>query len=117
MSGFEVVGLLLGVFPLVVSAIEHYRDVHKAAGYVLRFESEYRKALDDVKDEQLFFRLNLEELLLPLVKSETFEEVEVQDLLVNLSHPGWKTSDVVLGSAGQAGIDLFSIYRNCQRPP
>ena len=51
MSGIEVIGLLLGVFPLVISTFEHYRDCHEAIGVLFRFEDEYKNCLNDVKDE------------------------------------------------------------------
>lgn len=94
MSGIEVAGLILGLYPLVVSALEQYRHVYKAAGLLTRFESEYRKTLDDVKDEQLFFRMTLEELLLPLSTNESFDEGDLEGLLSDPTVSGWNNEDI-----------------------
>lgn len=94
MSGLEIAGLVLGLYPLIVSALEHYRHVHKAAGLLARFESEYRKVLDDAKDEQLIFRLTLEELLLPLTTNQSFNEGDLEALLSDLSHPNWNDENL-----------------------
>lgn len=83
MSGLEVVALVFGVFPLVISALEHYEDLHKATARIFHFEAEYRKTLDDIKDEQLFFRLVLEQLLLPLCADDKYGEDELEKLLVD----------------------------------
>lgn len=78
MSGIEVAGLLVGAFPLIISALEHYHEAHKA---IFRFETEYRKTLEDVKDEQLLFRLVLEQLLSPLCTDDAFDEGHIEQLL------------------------------------
>ena len=95
MSGLEVVGLLLGTFPLIISALEHYENMHRAIGLLTRFESEYRKTVDDVKDEQLLLRLSLEELLLPLTKGVSLESGDLEALISDPTGPGWKDEDVV----------------------
>ena len=95
MSGLEVVGLVLGIFPLVISAFEHYKDVHKAANLIVGFETAYRRSLDDVKDEQLFFHLSLEELLLPMTRLDDFEDDEaLETILSDLTSQIWRTGDV-----------------------
>lgn len=103
MSGVEVIGLLLGIFPLVVSALEHYQDVHKAARLLTRFETEYRKTLDDVKDEQLFLQLSLEELLLPLTNSDGLQDGDLETLLSDLTEENWKQADVVSALKSRLG--------------
>ncbi|KAK3698107.1 hypothetical protein LTR37_017065 [Vermiconidia calcicola] len=94
MSGIEVAGLVLGVFPLVICALEFYQDAHKDLGQVGRFEFAYRKALEDVKDEQLVFLLTLEQLLLPLTRDEVLDEDGLAGVLADPKAPGWNEPDV-----------------------
>lgn len=67
MSGVEVAGLILGVFPLIVSGLEHWREVAKVGGFWWRVRKEYAKCLQDVRFHELLYKRNLEELLLPIV--------------------------------------------------
>lgn len=114
MSGLEVAGLVLGLYPLIVSALQQYRHVHKAAGLVAHFEAEYRKILDDVKDEQLLFRMTLEQLLLPFAMDGIFQEGDVELLLSDPAHPRWNDGNLQLalearlGSASERFIEIVN---------
>ena len=117
MSGTEIVGLVVGVFPLVISALAHYHDVHKVRGLLTRFESEYRKTVDDIKDEELMFRLNLEELLLPLAWNDGFEDGDLEMLIGDPSGAGWKDediSDALEERLGQTYIRFMEITASLQ---
>lgn len=58
-SGIEIVGVLLVVFPLCISAIEHYEDTRKVAGTLFKIRRAHKKDLGKVKDCKLMFVLNL----------------------------------------------------------
>lgn len=103
MSGLEIAGLVLGLYPLVISALEQYRRVHDVAGLLTHFESEYRKTLEDVKDEQLFFRMTLEELLLPLSTDESFDEGDLEALLTNPAGQDWNNKEFQLALEERLG--------------
>ncbi|KAK4932548.1 hypothetical protein LTR49_000972 [Elasticomyces elasticus] len=94
MSGVEVVGLVLGAFPLAISALEHYRDSCRVLNCLANFEQEYRKTLNDVKDEYLLYVLNLKVLLLPLVNGNELGEDDLTLLLTDATHEKWKNDDV-----------------------
>ncbi|KAK5119803.1 hypothetical protein LTR85_007129 [Meristemomyces frigidus] len=94
MSGIEVVGLVLGAFPLAVSALEHYREACKTINLMRNFESEWRKSLNDIKDEQVFFTLNLKVLLLPLVEDDALDETDLETLLADPESVTWRDIDV-----------------------
>lgn len=94
MSGLEIAGLLVGLFPLVITALEHYRDVHQAAGQIARFESEYRRTLRDVRHEQLVFHLTLLDLLAPLCRGELFEGGDLEKWLSDPDGSDWSTDEV-----------------------
>ena len=90
MSGIEVAGLVLGGFPILVSAIEAYRRGLKP----LKIWRHYRKHIvrfsNDVEIQQLFFENNLRDLLEPIVVS--LNQLEV--LLDAPGGPGWKTPEL-----------------------
>ena len=89
MSGFEVVGVVLGGFPLLVSALEHWQSGARMLQNWWQFEREYQKSLMDINHQQLIFRQNLEECLLPLVADD--DQVEL--LLADPTGPGWSVPE------------------------
>ena len=70
MSGVEVAGLLLGAFPLIISAMEHYRKSAEVYHNWWEFKREYRKSINDIKFQEMAFKSNVESLLLPLMVDE-----------------------------------------------
>ncbi|CAN9281410.1 unnamed protein product [Alternaria alternata] len=68
MSGLEVAGIVLGAFPLLVSGIEHWRDVAKVGGFYWRIRKEYTKCQRDIQFHEIIYKNNLRELLLPLIQ-------------------------------------------------
>ncbi|KAL2368560.1 hypothetical protein BDBG_09511 [Blastomyces gilchristii SLH14081] len=67
MSGIEIAGVLLAVFPLIISGLEHWRDAAKVGGYFWRVREGYNKCLRDVQFYELLYKRNLKELLMPIV--------------------------------------------------
>ena len=67
MSGFEVIGVVLGAIPLIISGLEHWRDIAKVGGYYRRIREEHQRCLHDVRLYQILYKRNLKELLLPIV--------------------------------------------------
>lgn len=96
MSGVEVVGILLGAFPLAISALEHWRDCAEVMGLWANIKEEYRKTMGEVKDNQLAFRYNLKLLLVPLVNDEILANDDLESLLADPGGPAtkWKDHDV-----------------------
>jgi hypothetical protein len=76
MSGLEVAGVVLGAFPLIISGLEHWRDMAKVSGFFWRIRKEYTKCRSDVKYQNIMFQRNMKELLLPMVA-----EAEIDELL------------------------------------
>lgn len=79
MSGVEVAGLALGAFPLLISALEHYRHLADAAGVFWKIRREHRKWMHDLKICRLAFERNLQFLLLPLVADDDSIELLLND--------------------------------------
>lgn len=94
MSGIEIAGLALGAFPLLISAMEHYEEVKKVSSMWWRIKRTHKRDLGRVKDCQLKFRLNLKELLIPLIMDGVVSKGEYESLLANPGGAGWKEAQV-----------------------
>ena len=81
MSGVEAAGLMLAVFPVMVMALDQYRESAEILGDWWRFKRKYMKCKHDIEFHQITFTANLEELLLPLI-------VDDQELEALMSDPG-----------------------------
>lgn len=79
MSGFEIAGVLLGAFPLIISGLKHWREAAKVGGFLWRFREEYSGCLRDVQYHQLCYKHNLKELLLPIMNDADAVERLVSD--------------------------------------
>jgi hypothetical protein len=85
MSGLEIAGVLLGTFPLIISGLEHWREVAKVGGFFWRVRKEYTKCRSDVQFHEIVYKRNLKELLLPIVKDAD----EVTRLVGDPGGKGW----------------------------
>ena len=86
MSGIEVAGLLLGAFPLLISALEHYRQGAEVLEDWWHIRKEYNKCKNEIKVQELAFEDNLERFLLPLI-------VDDHEIAALIAEPGgikWK---------------------------
>ncbi|RDL42220.1 uncharacterized protein BP5553_02199 [Venustampulla echinocandica] len=86
MSGVELAGIVLGAFPLMISALEHYRKTAEVLEGWWKVKTEYRKCMRNLKYHKLAFEENLEELLLPLIA----DEEKLQLLINDPGGPEWK---------------------------
>jgi hypothetical protein len=66
----EIAGLVLGGIPLVISAIEHYRECFKVLGCWTKYTKEYRICFNRMKTFDLDFELLIDKLCGDLVGSE-----------------------------------------------
>ncbi|KAF2661222.1 hypothetical protein K491DRAFT_619878 [Lophiostoma macrostomum CBS 122681] len=69
-TGIEIAGLILGSFPLIVSALEHYGEGLEAMQDWARFRTDFNAFLNDFIRQQIFFRQHIEDLLSTVVDSE-----------------------------------------------
>ena len=86
MSGVEIAGLVLGGFPLLVSALEHYREGFEPLKEWWMFRREFMSFIDDVGTQKIMFDNNLEKLLNPFIESDR----EMNDLLNSPKGPAWR---------------------------
>lgn len=85
MSGLEIAGVLLGAFPLIISGLEHGREVAKVGGFYWRVRKEYNKCRSDVQYHEIVYKRNLTELLLPILNDAD----EVKRLVNDPGGVGW----------------------------
>lgn len=90
MSGFEVAGIVLAAFPLIISGLEHWRDVAKVGGFYWRVRKEYTACRRDVDFHVLVYKRNLTELLLPTMN----DAKKVTDLVKDPGGKGWSDKAV-----------------------
>ncbi|THW84922.1 hypothetical protein D6D15_08472 [Aureobasidium pullulans] len=77
MSGLEVVGVILAVPPLIVSCLEHYRQVFEYMGTWRKFRAEYSQCKTQVETLVVRLDMTLDRLFLPSAKSKTdFERLK-----------------------------------------
>jgi len=105
MSGVEVVGFLLGAFPLLISALEHYRSAAEVLEDWWQIKKEYKKCKNEIKVQELAYENNLERFLLPLIADDN-------EILALLADPGgarWKDPalEAKLKSRLPKSYDLF----------
>ncbi|RPA85648.1 hypothetical protein BJ508DRAFT_411662 [Ascobolus immersus RN42] len=86
MSGFEVAGLILGGIPLLLEALDRYKELYRGTKSWLRFRSSFRKYHQEVTIQLTSFSENLEELLESIVCSD----YELQLLLDNPGGSPWE---------------------------
>lgn len=87
MSGLEIAGVVLATFPLIISGLEHWRDVARVGGFRWRVQKQYDKFRSDVQYHEILYKQNLEELLLPIVDDAD----EVARLVRDPDGEDWRT--------------------------
>lgn len=90
MSGVEAAGFVLAAFPLLISALEDYRQGFEILEDWWRIRKEYKKCKQNLKLQKLVFEENLEELLRPLVQNED----ELALLIAKPGGDGWKDREL-----------------------
>jgi hypothetical protein len=107
MSGLEVAGVVLGAFPLLLSGIEHWRDVAKLGGFFWQIRKEYIKCQRDVQFHEIMYKRNLRELLLPLIPDAD----EVAKLIADPGGQRW--GDMALQGRLEGRLDeSYQLYQN-----
>lgn len=90
MSGIDAAGIALAVFPIALSALEHYRETAEVVGDWWKFKRKYVKCKRDVEYHQIAFASNLEQLLLPLV----CDDDQISILMSDPGGPSWRNEEL-----------------------
>ncbi|KAI0396857.1 hypothetical protein F5Y17DRAFT_418115 [Xylariaceae sp. FL0594] len=89
MSGFEIVGVVLGSIPLVISALEHYEKAFKMYRRLRRREKEIHSLARSLSTEQSILRNTSETLLAGIVDPE-----DLQHLIADPFGPLWQAPHI-----------------------
>lgn len=93
MSGVEVAGFILGAFPLLISALEDYRQGWEILEDWWKIKSEYKKCQQNLKLQKLVFEENLEQLLSTLVHDDD----ELKQLIASPGEKLWQDPELEEG--------------------
>ncbi len=113
MSGLEVAGVALAIVPILLSAAEHYDDVHRPLARLFKFSREVNRYCKRLKTHSTIFREECRLLLGHVVRDE-----EVIQMLKASSHPLWKDEDVerglveLLSTSREACINTIDVVKN-----
>lgn len=108
MSGIEIAGLVLGGFPLLISALERYQEGAEILDIWWNFKRAYKKCMRDLKYYKLDFEQILEQCLLPLI----VDDEELKTLISNPGGDGWGNPDLEERLKGRLpkSYDLYLEY-------
>ncbi|EXJ69723.1 uncharacterized protein A1O5_06794 [Cladophialophora psammophila CBS 110553] len=90
MSGVEVVSLVLGAFPLVISLLEHYQEGCETLRDWVLFRRELTHLVNQLNREQILFRQHIEGMLLSINDSDFETKVMMEDLQCDQ----WKNAEL-----------------------
>lgn len=107
MSGIEIAGVLLGAFPLIISGLEHWRDVAKVRGFWRHVRKEHTACVREIQFHAILYKRNLKNLLLPTVG----EPSEIDNLLNDPGGPGWQSKPLQERFAGRL-LESCDLYMN-----
>ncbi|KAK4085501.1 uncharacterized protein Triagg1_491 [Trichoderma aggressivum f. europaeum] len=105
MSAWQATGVLFGVFPLVVAALENHQKLATRLKLFAKTKTEYMKCRNELTLQQLTFTRHLKRLLLPLVDSE-----KVQELIDRPTGEAWRDASMVELLEKRLG-DSFQLYQ------
>ena len=89
-TGVETAGLVLAIFPLLVSALEHYQEGFEKLNDWWKFRTEFLGFIHSVGRQAILFDENLEELLSPIITSDA----EMDALLRDPTGPSWRRAEL-----------------------
>ena len=93
MSGIEAAGFVLAVFPLLISALEDYRQGWGILEDWWKIKREYKKCQQNIKLQKLVFEENLEQLLSTLV----YDKDELKLLIADPGGDKWRDAGLEHG--------------------
>lgn len=89
-TGVETAGLVLAIFPLLVSALEHYEEGFERFSDWWKFRTEFLGLMHAIGRQAILFDENLEELLSPIISSDA----EMDTLLRDPTGPFWRRAEL-----------------------
>ena len=114
MSGIEIVGIVLGALPLIITAFEHLQSFAKKWDQLANFNSENLKVWNDIKDEALMYRLQLQTLLAPLVRDGDLTKDRLETLLLSPKSDAWREADLDAAMRNRLGEAYDRYFGNVE---
>lgn len=99
MSGIEIAGLVLGGFPILLSALQHYRECFEPLEAWWGFRTQFIVFIDDINHQMMLYTENLTRLLDPLIADGN----DLKQLIRDTADPRWK--DKSLDEALRSRLD------------
>jgi len=90
MSGLEIAGLVLGAFPVAITALEKYEQGARRLGLFFKIKREYKRWHRDLCFHQLTLSRHLNQLLLPLV----VDNAKIDELLREPGGKAWQDPSI-----------------------
>jgi hypothetical protein len=106
-TGIEVVGLVLAVLPLIISAFEHYEEGVSTIEKFLRYKREIRSIIEALATENAMFKNSCEQLL-----SDFLGPVKLAEMLQNPRGETWAQPHVAteLRARLDRSYDIYMIH-------
>jgi hypothetical protein len=99
MSGLEIVGVVLGSFPILLNVLDYYRQSLQPLHDFVHFRTRLLAFTDKIRHQRMLYRQNMTELLKP-----TITRVEDRDALIdNANDPRWSDRSLELLLTGRLG--------------
>ncbi|OCL11415.1 hypothetical protein AOQ84DRAFT_423587 [Glonium stellatum] len=105
MSGFEIAGAVLGALPILISALEHYREAAKVFDTWWKIRSEYHKCITKMTGHHICYTNSIKQLILPLKA----DDGEISRLMAEPNGDAWKDPQIAqqLEARLQGSYKLF----------
>jgi hypothetical protein len=100
MSGLEVIGLVLGVLPILAAALDKIQDGHHSS--LFHYQPRIQKFARDLDREHVQFRHTVERILDGIIDDADFEEF--------LLNPEWKDEDGEKLLQKRLGGEVYQTY-------
>jgi hypothetical protein len=118
MSGFEVAGVVLGVIPLAISALEHYKAGKGTVATFMKFHGQLDTLIYRLKLQRTFFYLHILELLRSagvreVISRSDISEEECIKLLQNVKNTEEIKEYLGTGHLFDTFHQILARYENC----
>jgi hypothetical protein len=91
MSGLEIVGAVLGAFPIAITLLEKYREIGQTFNFWWAIRREYRKCRQDLNYHRLVLQGSLKQMLLPLA----VDDDTIKTMLDEPTGEAWSDPDIL----------------------
>lgn len=104
----EVAASILGVFPLIISAAEHYKEGFEPLVKWKRFRTDFIGFIDTIDIEKQLFDQMLELFLI----SADIEQHQLQLFMTSPNHDGWQSKDLTANLRNRLGPSYETFSKN-----